>query len=649
VIAASSKLPELVRRAVRKPPRVLARRLLDEAGVELERVLAPRRAAAFDDRSLLRATGSTALDDLWERAVGRAPFARKAPPLPEAERARVLAAAEDAVARRVDLLGTGAVELGPAIDWLRDVKSGFAWPPGYAPRIAYANLEQASDVKVPWEISRAQWLLPAGQAYLLTGDERYAEAARDVLDEWIAANPYAGTVNWSVTMEVALRILSWSWLLGALGHSEAWRDEGFRSRFLRALWLHADYTQRHLERSDVNGNHFTADAAGLAFAGLLFEHAPWGDEGWRLLVDELPRQVYEDGVDFEGSAAYHRLVCELFLLPALYREQLGLDVPASYRARLEAMARFSAAILHPDGRAPLWGDADDARALPLGGQDVNDHRYLPALFGLGGDPSEARWLLGATEERPLPVRRSVSFPLGGVYVLAGERDHVFVDCGPVGLAGRGGHGHNDCLSFEATLAGARVVTDCGAYVYTGSPVERNRFRSTAAHNTPRVDGVEQNRIPASLWQLEDDAKPEPLLVEELRFRGAHTGYLRLPDPVRPVRTVALEPSLHALMVHDAFHAAQPHEIEIPFHLAPGHEPEDPGDAAIRFGAFTLRWRGAWRPTVDDASVSPSYGVRLAARKIVFRRTGAVEPLTVVIAPADASAERLWAWAEEQAS
>ncbi len=30
-------------------------------------------------------------------------------------------------------------------------------------------------------------------------------------------------------------------------------------------------------------------------------------------------------------------------------------------------------------------------------------------------------------------------------------DHVFIDCGPLGLAGRGGHGHNDCLAFEAVL------------------------------------------------------------------------------------------------------------------------------------------------------------------------------------------------------
>ena len=323
-------------------------------------------------------------------------------------------------------------------------------------------------------------------------------------------------------------------------------------------------------------------------------------------------------------------MCELFLLPALYREQLGLDVPAQYRERLAAMARFTAAITGPDGLVPLWGDADDARTLPLDLSPVNDHRYLLELVGV--DP---------------PPRGSAAFPDGGVYVLARGGDHIVIDCGPVGLAGRGGHGHNDCLSFEATLDGTKVVTDSGSYVYSGSPEWRNRFRSTAAHNTPLVDGEEQNRIPESLWLLEDDAKPEPIAVEELRFRGAHTGYLRLGDPVRPVRTIALEPELHALLVHDAFEAHASHDVEIPFHFAESANPGAPEDGIVPLGRLTLRWRSpaAWDCTVEPAWVSPSYGVKHTTRRVVFRRSGPVAPLTVVVAPDNADVARLWQWAD----
>jgi hypothetical protein len=339
--------------------------------------------------------------------------------------------------------------------------------------------------------------------------------------------------------------------------------------------------------------------------------------------------VYDDGVDFEASAAYHRLVGELFLLPALYREQLGLDVPEAYRRRLEAMARFTLALTGPDGLTPLWGDADDARALPLDLRPPRDHRGFPRLLGL---------------ERREP--RSAAFRDGGVYVLASGRDHVVIDCGPVGLAGRGGHGHNDCLSFEAVLDGVRVVIDSGSYVYTASPAERNRFRATAAHNTPMVDGAELNRIPESLWQLENDARPEPLVAEGLRFRGAHTGYLRLPDPVRPVRTIALDPGLHALLVHDSFEAAAGHRIEIPFHLDPALDPLPADEGVALEPGFVLRWASdePWECAVEDTWVSPSYGVRLPSKRVVLRRSGIPVPIRVVIAPQTVSADTLWAWA-----
>ncbi len=139
----------------------------------------------------------------------------------------------------------------------------------------------------------------------MSGDERYALAVEEVLEDWMASNPYAHSVNWACTMEVAMRILSWTWFFHVFCGSAAWADEPFRARFLRTLFLHGEFTERYLEQSDINGNHFTADAAALVFAGLFFGQgaAPrrWSEAGWRHLCRELPRQVLADGVDFEAS------------------------------------------------------------------------------------------------------------------------------------------------------------------------------------------------------------------------------------------------------------------------------------------------------------------------------------------------------------
>ena len=530
-------------------------------------------------------------------------------------------------------------------------------------------------VKLPWEISRLGWLVPAGQAYVLTGEERYAEAAAEVLDEWIAANPHARTVNWACTMEPALRAIVWTWLFHVFHDSPAWAEPAFRERFLAALYLHGDYTSRHLERSDVNGNHYTADAAGLVFAGLFFGGGSraahrWADTGWAILCAELPRQVFPDGVDFEASTAYHRLVAELFLLPALYRRAVDLDVAPPYRERLLAMADFASAALRPDGTVPGWGDEDDARALPLGGQPLDDHRYLPAAIrvglgeerdGLSGPGGEILWLYGPDTLRRLRdapkqnrSNKPAMFPHGGVFVLRSERDHIFVDCGPVGLAGRGGHGHNDITSIDATLDGVPLLLDPGTFTYTASREWRNRFRSTAFHNAVQVDGDELNRFgdPDHLWSLRDDAQPVDPNVRiegnEQIFRGGHTGYLRLPDPVSVTRTVKLAVGRHWLLVVDELDGRAEHEFSVRFTLPPAAhlELEKEGAATIVVSdrAFHVRWSG-WSGSSGRGWLSPSYGVKHEAPTLDLRATGRRRRLAVAFAPAGEAAG-LEAWRDE---
>ena len=636
--------------------------MLTELNAQTDRFRAPRRARRVDDTTLLELTQAETVAELWARISGRV-YATPIRFLSEGDyertcpddAARIFCAAEDALAHRVNLLGSGPTELGSSINWHRDFKTGKSWPLIFMRDINYTNLACPSDVKVAWELSRLQWLIPAGQAFLLTGDERYAVAVRDAIDDWIANNPYAHGVNWACTMEVAMRILSWTWFFHVFCRSRAWSDEQFQSRFLRSLYLHGEFTERYLERSDVNGNHFTADATGLVFAGLFFGAgaAPkrWSEQGWQSLCLELPRQVLPDGVDFEASIAYHRLVLELFFLAARFREAHGLSVPDSFRERVIDMARFALAYSRLDGTTPLVGDADDARALPFGGQAVVDHRYLIGLVcahwhvpdltdGFCGPRAEVLWTLGRSAAAALPDdgagaerMRSASFPEGGFYVMRNERDHVFIDCGPVGQGGRGGHGHNDCLSFEAVLDGVQLVSDCGAYVYTADAVARNRFRSTAYHNTPQIDGDELNRFVRwdFLWSLHDDAVPHlrewTTGPERDTFVGSHSGYRRLAAPISPVRTITLDHQHHALTVQDRIEGVGEHTVTIPLHLAPGVQSRSvvPGEVTLTKDGreFLLVWSSpdSWQFSMSDARISPSYGVLVSAVRLVWRRSG----------------------------
>jgi Heparinase II/III-like protein/Heparinase II/III N-terminus len=655
-------------RIIRKRPGYVLERVTREVHCELDRWIAPPRQRRLGRARLLALSTASSIDELWQRLRNR-PFPAITVPVTAAaleqiepgESERVRVAAEQACRRIVKVLGMDPVALGSPIDWSRDYRVGLGWDPGFARAIDYVNRDRPSDVKIPWEISRLQWLIPVGQAYLLTGDNRYATVVRDVIDEWITGNPLAYSVNWACTMEAAMRLFTWTWFFHVFAGNISWGDETFRVRFLSMLYLHGDFTLRHIEKADINGNHYIADLAGLVFAGLFFgkvgDAERWAQLGWAGLVKELQKQVFADGVDYEASCAYHRLVFELFMWAALYRRSLGFDIPPDYEQRLRLMARFSAIYTRADGSSPLWGDADDARTLPFGGQPLGDHRYMAGLAAIAfGDSELASWLdpsrsellwtfgpervakFPAVSPKPPP---SAAFREGGCYIMRDGATHIFIDCGPIGLAGRGGHGHNDALSFEAWLDGAPLLIDCGSYVYTASFEQRNRFRSTNSHNTPMVDQEEINRFdPNDLWNLHDDARPVCLQDRddetEYLFTGMHHGYERLGIEIR--RTIRFDKRARSLEVHDRVNGTGRHAIAIPFHLAPG--------VSVRTGAPGLQLNSAdrtfevtgtgngWSLEVEPCLVSPSYGVALNSQRLAWKRVGNLPAdLRVLIRPA----------------
>ena len=106
-------------------------------------------------------------------------------------------------------------------------------------------------MKIPWELSRLQWLHPVGQAYLLTNDEVYAEYSKGILLSWMESNPWGVGVNWSCTMEAAMRVLSWTWLYRVFADSKAWQDNDFKLELLDALYEHLVFVERYIEISDV--------------------------------------------------------------------------------------------------------------------------------------------------------------------------------------------------------------------------------------------------------------------------------------------------------------------------------------------------------------------------------------------------------------
>lgn len=576
------------KKIIKKPPGYVAYRIIQELKWRLCKYTALYTQKKFTINNLF--SNGESIDSYWNKLIGFPTITGLCGEVSE----NVFSKSSLALKNKVDLLGMLGQDLGEHIKWFCDYKTGNIWPKKYCKSIDYYNLDSPSDVKIPWEISRMQWLIPLGQAYVLTGDDKYAEKVKNIILDWINKNPYSYSVNWSCTMEVAIRIIVWIWFYTVFRKSKSWSASDFREKFLSSLYLHACFTHGHIEKSDINGNHYITDAAGLVFAGIFFKDLKksgvWLDKGWGILKKEITKQVSGDGVDYEGSVPYHRLVTEIFLYPAIYRMQAGLDLPSFYRDSLISMGHYIAHYSRTDGTAPLLGDADDARLLPLGQQNINDHRYLVGMIAyvfkteklrkyFSGPTDEIEWLLSATASSYLKngkksLPKSKGFSEAGYYVMRNFSDHVFIDCAPVGLANRGGHGHNDCLSFELVLNDCLLIVDSGAYIYTGSYEYRNKFRSTASHNTPIIDGKEINRFVDEkfLWSVHYEARPTVLEWEIGNesdiFVGSHTGYHKLGKSVSIKRKIELYHKIHDFELTDEIFLDVEREVKIPFHFHP---------------------------------------------------------------------------------
>jgi hypothetical protein len=108
----------------------------------------------------------------------------------------------------------------------------------------------------------------------------------------------------------------------------------------------------------------------------------------------------------------------------------------------------------------------------------------------------------------------------------------------------------------------------------------------------RIDGQDQSVSGGRfMWLKKAGAAIErmPQSPHEFDFRGSHDGYLRLPDPVRHLRSVRFDAASATLVVRDEFAAKKHHQAEIFWHFAPGLNVRlTSGALHVRGKAFALQ-------------------------------------------------------------
>src|SRR5215467_6541263 len=186
-----------------------------------------------------------------------------------AEREALIERAERAMRGRFDLLGFSDICFGPDIDWRLEPVSGRRTPLSHWSAIDYLDPETAGDKKLTWELNRCGHFVTLGQAYRMTGDERYAQTFVKQTLSWIESNPPKLGINWASSLEIAYRAISWLWALHFVARSPNITPE-FLLRFLKTLIAHGHHIERYLSEFFSPNTHLTGEALGLVYLGAAF-------------------------------------------------------------------------------------------------------------------------------------------------------------------------------------------------------------------------------------------------------------------------------------------------------------------------------------------------------------------------------------------
>ena len=494
---------------------------------------------------------------------------------------------------RIELFGA-TLEVGESIDWLRDPLTGITASTGYGKTLDYRDESQFGNIKFLWELGRHQHLTALATAYAVSGDERYRDAVLRQIESWINQNPFCSGIHWCSSLELSLRLISWSFcnavLSLRLGSNGLFKLAEHPEKLGRSIYQQCRFVRGFHSRHSSANNHLIGELTGVYLACSTFdlgtEGERWRKEAAQELIHEAGVQVYGDGVSREQSTYYHLWVLEYLLLASAVGARREDPIARQLTPIILKMREFLDDMTPAGGIPPAIGDADDGAVVRFDPGLPEDpyEDVLAAVDAIHGPGRHFRacshksfWYSWLANGRPhvqerMPDRHFGpigAYPEAGYGVARAGVTHVVFDAGPLGFGSLAAHGHADALSICLAVGGGWWLCDPGTYCYHDQPRWRDYFRGTAAHNTIRIDGQDQGEIGGPfLWSRQYHAHIEEAVVEATgcRLSGAHYGYGRLGCTHR--RELRLSPRGDVLRIYDTVEGDGLHELELFLHMMP---------------------------------------------------------------------------------
>lgn len=313
-----------------------------------------------------------------------------------------------------------------------------------------------------------EYMFALVKAYQDTRQKKYLEKIKELITSWIKQNHQGSKGSAWECYPIAIRIPNWIDLYAFL-RTEFDEDEEFSQAFLKSLFDQYVFLFDHLEKH-LLANHYFEDLKTLIIAAVFFGDEEVCKVATDKLLEQCKEQVFEDGMHYERSPMYQKI-----LLEDLIRVETALEYDNKanecIRNYIRKMLDVSYSFEFGMDRLPLFNDC---------GKNVS--KSLSSL-------------ILACDELNIHAETKEEFYDSRFYIFNfGDSNEwrLIVDAGQPGPEYSPGHSHCEMMSFELFQNGKPVLVNCGTYAYQCD--QRLFFKSTKASNTVGVVSIEQSEI-----------------------------------------------------------------------------------------------------------------------------------------------------------
>lgn len=298
-----------------------------------------------------------------------------------------------------------------------------------------------------------------GALYQKTKDIAYWNLFKKCYEDYLNAHVELKSV-YSMALQIPNVLIAFELFGDAVG-------KDFREKVYCELYSQYQYIASHQEKH-LLANHYFEDLKALIIASYLFKDAQKLKGYLKDFKKQCDEQILKDGVHYELSLMYHKLILEDVMRIAMLAKQPDFPDCKWIGPLMQKMVDAMYSLEKGIGRTPLFNDSGDNVAKTCGQSCFAAEKH----FGIK------------------PVLKD-TFENSGYYKIYDENRALIFDAGKIGVDYQPAHGHCDCLSFEMAVDDKPLFVNSGTCEYQGDL--RKCFRKTCAHNTVEIDGHEQSQ------------------------------------------------------------------------------------------------------------------------------------------------------------